>query len=279
MKIRKSLLIFMLALALLTFPITAYATEGGTTTTSKATTTTTTTATTTKKTTTTTTTTTTSKTTKTTTTTTLVISQSPENSLGSITFKTSNSKRIEVGKSTALYLTIKDMPSSINTVFNCSDASIVSIEKISNTCVKVVGLKEGEVVISASAEGKTAKYNLIVGGADMTAAGGADTNATTTNAADYVDINLFDGYETELSQFIKEENQNSATSVIFGIIFWAAIVTVFGVILSVIFRGRNPSSKINLNPGSRRRFNTGGYRGNYRKRLLPDHYYRSIRKY
>ncbi|MBE6753042.1 MAG: hypothetical protein E7559_01590 [Ruminococcaceae bacterium] len=262
-----SAVVFALFLTVL-FPMSAFATNSSTTAESVTTSSTTATAPTP------------AKTTKTTTTTTLVISTSPTNSLGSISFKTSNSKRVAVGKSTSLYITVKDMPGSVATSFNCSNTSIASIEKVSNTCVKVYGLKDGEVVITASAGGKTAKYNLVVGTAATTAAAPVGDTAVTSAPIDPsldVEIDLYTSNDSQLSQYIAQKKQTDTASIIMGIIGWAIILTGFGVILSVMFRNRSP--RMNLYPGSRRRFNTGVTRGNRRKRLLPDHEYRSLKRY
>lgn len=223
------------------------------------------------------------ETTTSTTTTTLNISTSPSTSLGSITFKTSNSKRVEVGKSTQLFITIKDMSGSITTTFSCSNTAIATIEKVNNTCVKVYGLKNGEVVITATAGGKADKYTLIVGDSSATATAGTDGAATPTSAyiggeIDYFSENEHSSeYRANMRKYIEEKNQSDALSILIGVVGWAAIIAMCGVVLSVIFRNRSP--KLNLYPGSRRRFNTGGYRGNQRKRLLPDHYYRNNKKY
>lgn len=207
--------------------------------------------------------------------TTYPVSTSPEISLGSVTFKSSNSTRIEVGKSTTLYITIKDMPGSETTTFSCSNTAVASIEKINNTCVKVYGLKDGEVVISATVGGKTAKYGLVVGAAKQSDAVGGITTPTTIGGN--VEIDLSNLGSDQLSQYIEQNQKDDAATIIIGIISWTAIITAFGTVLSVIFRNRTP--KYNTYPGSRARFNTGGYTGKQKKRLLPDHYYRSIRKY
>ncbi len=215
------------------------------------------------------------KTTKqTTTTTSYVISTSPSESLGSVSFKSSNSTRIEVGKSTTLYITIKDMSGSQATTFSCSNTAVASIEKISNTCVKVYGLKDGEVVISASVGGKTAKYSLIIGNAQVTAPGGETVQTTVFSGDEAIDFSTLG--QDQLSQYISENKQNDSTTIIVGIIGWAAIITVFGFVLSIIFRNRTP--QMNMYPGTKARFNNSGTAGR-KKRLLPDHYYRSIRKY
>lgn len=207
-----------------------------------------------------------------------IISTSPSTSLGSISFKTSNSKRVEVGKSTYLYVTIKDMSGSVSTSFSCSNTSIASIEKINNTCVKVYGLKTGEVVISATAGGKTAKYSLIVGDENVTtttAQGGIIAPETTTTASLTLE-ELLPEEESMLSEYIEQKRQNDIPGLILGLIGWAAIITFFSMILSVMFNNRTP--KLNVSPGTKHRFSSGGL-SKRRKRLLPDHYYRSMRKY
>lgn len=207
--------------------------------------------------------------------TTYPVSTSPEASLGSVTFKSSNSTRIEVGKSTTLYITIKDMPGSETTTFACSNTTVASIEKINNTCVKVYGLKDGEVVISATVGGKTAKYGLIIGAVQSQGAVGGVTTTQTMNGN--IEIDMSNLGSDQLSQYIAQNQKNSATGIIIGIIGWTFIISTFGMVLSVIFRNRTP--KYNTYPGSRARFNNGSYTGKQKKRLLPDHYYRSIRKY
>lgn len=219
---------------------------------------------------------------KATTTTALPVETSPSASLGSISFKTSNSKAIEVGKSTFLYITIKDMSGSTTTTFTCSNTSIATIEKINNTCVKVYGLKDGEVVITAAAGGKTAKYTLLVGNtaSETTAhaAGGAVSEETTTTLPASMEMDLYSlKNDSELAKYIEQNKQNNAGTIILGVIGWAAIIALFGTVLSVIFKNRTP--RMNLYPGSRRRFNTGVYHGNKKKHLLPDQYYRELRKY
>lgn len=210
------------------------------------------------------------------TTTSYVISTSPDESLGSVTFKSSNSTRVEVGKSTTLYITIKDMSGSQATTFSCSNTSVASIEKINNTCVRVYGLKDGEVVISATVGGKTAKYSLIVGNAQTTSGVAAGVTTSSSAGAD-VEIDLSGLGQDQLSKYIEQNQKDDATTIIMGIIGWTALISLFSLVLSVIFRNRSP--KMNMYPGSRTRFNTGSFTGKSKKRLLPDHYYRSIRKY
>jgi len=206
------------------------------------------------------------------------ISTSPSESLGSVTFKSSNSTRIEVGKSTTLYITIKDMSGSQATTFSCSNTSVASIEKINNTCVRVYGLKDGEVIISATVGGKTAKYSLIVGSAQPTNdTAGIVGGGVTNNASGDIELDFSTIGQDQLSQFIEQNKQDDAVTIIIGIIGWTAIISIFSLVLSVIFRNRSP--KVNMYPGTKARFNNSGYSGKHKKRLLPDHYYRSIRKY
>lgn len=183
---------------------------------------------------------------------------------------------MEVGKSTYLYITIKDMPGSVKTTFSCSNTAVASIELVNNTCIKVYGLRTGEVVITATAGGKSAKYNLIVGDADVTATVDPVGGEVTTTAPD-VTVDIYATTNSALDDYLEKKERNDTATVIIGIIGWTAIIIACSVVLSVMFRNRSP--KLNLYPGSRRRFNTGGYKGNQRKRLLPDQYYRNIRKY
>lgn len=206
-----------------------------------------------------------------------------DETLGSVSFKTSNSKRVPIGKNTTLYVTIKDMTGAVTTVFTCSNTSIASIEKISNTSVRVYGLKAGEVVITATAGGKTAKYVLIVGDEETTTTAAAvieNPGAAPTTAPENlenVDVDLFSEYDDKLAAYSAEQKKADAGSIIVGVIGFAAIIGGLGTVISVMFSNRSP--KLTLYPGSRRRFNVGGYHGKKRRRLLPDQYYRRIHKY
>jgi hypothetical protein len=212
--------------------------------------------------------------------------------LGTVLFKASNSKRVPVGKTTVLYLTIKDISGVIDTEFSTSNSAVASIEKINNTSVRVLGLKTGEVIITAVAGGKTAKYTLRVGNSTAQTtenpvsseqsggAGGAgavdDPNEGTPD--DGTELDLFSSTSDELAEYIENSRQSDAGSILLGLVAFVVIFGGFGFVLSVIFRSRTP--KFNLYPGSKRRFNTSNaYRGKARKRLLPDHYYRANRKY
>ncbi len=210
-----------------------------------------------------------------------------------MTFKASNSKRVPVGKTTTLYLTISDISGNYSTVFTVDDTTVVSLEKINNQSVKVTGLKPGSVVVTAFIEGRTAQYTLAVGDAVATQPTQAPQTPADPNAPDApedgeitdeeigeeIELDLFSTPENDqLAEYIEESQQTSAGDMLLGIIGFAAIFGGFGVVLSVIFRNRSP--KLNLYPGSRRRFNTGGTSGGKRrKRLLPDHYYRSNDKF
>lgn len=167
------------------------------------------------------------------------------------------------------------MSGSEATTFSCSNVDVASIEKISNTCVKVYGLRDGEVVISATVGGKTAKYSLIVGNAQVTTAAGAVTETTAYSGEDAIDFSTLG--QDQLSKYMAENpGSGSSATIILGIIGWAALLSAFGFVLSVIFRNRTPS--MNMYPGTKARFNNSGT-AKHKKRLLPDHYYRSIRKY
>ncbi len=193
-----------------------------------------------------------------------------------------------MGKTTTLYLTISDISGNYSTVFTVDDTSVVSIEKINNQSVKVTGIKTGSVVITAYIEGRTAQYTLAVGDAPVTQPTSAPTAVGPENTEDIpeepavddeFELDLFSTPEdNRLAEYMEEAQQTSAGDMLLGIIGFAAIFGGFGVVLSVIFRNRSP--KLNLYPGSRRRFNTNGaVGGKRRKRLLPDHYYRSNDKF
>ena len=206
----------------------------------------------------------------------VVIATSPSENLASITFSTANSKRVEVGKATTLYVTMHNISSSSALEFLSSDPSVARVEKDGSDRCKVHGLKIGEVTITARVGSMEATYLLYVGDESVTAGGTTTTAAAVTGPAG--DFDYFSGTDQDiLNQYIIEKKSNDAVSYLFGVIGVAVIVGLCGLVLSVMFRNRSP--KMNLYPGSRRRFNTGGYRGNQRKRLLPDHYYRNNKKY
>jgi len=206
----------------------------------------------------------------------LVIATSPSESLASISFSAANSKRVDVGKATTLYVTLNNISSASSLVFFSSDPAIASVTKDGNDRCRVVGHEVGEVTITAQLDSMEATYLLYVGDASVTAGGTTTTAAIQNNNPG--DIDYFSTNDKSvLQQYIIDKKNDDAVSYIVGIIGLAVIVGLCGLVLSVMFRNRSP--KLNLYPGSRRRFNTGGYRGNHRKRLLPDQYYRNNKKY
>jgi len=208
----------------------------------------------------------------------VVVQDSDTQSLGSITFRASNSTRVPVGKSTTLYVKIEDMVGTVVTSFSCSNPGVASIEKINNMSVRVTGVKEGEVVITATAGGKSAKYTLIVGDEQVTAPPTQPTAQTPeTDATQSVDINLSSEYQNEILALVEKKKESSAGSIILGVIGLVAIIGGLGSVISVMFSNHTP--KLTLYPGSRRRFNAGTGKGRTKKRLLPDHYYRNVKKH
>ena len=213
----------------------------------------------------------------------IVISDSEDETLGSIAFRTSNSKRIAVGKVTTLYLTIKDMSGTINTIFTSSNTAIATVEKINNTSVKVTGLREGEVVITATAGGKSAKYTLLIGDESVTAVqpdgsagvtepnGGVVADVAEVLADGGADVDLFstsDEYEQKLAAYTEASQQSGSGGIIIGLIGLAAIISGFSTVLTVMFSNRSP--KLTLYPNTQRQFSVGGYRGKKRKRTPAD---------
>lgn len=207
----------------------------------------------------------------------VIIATSPSENLASITFSTANSKRVEVGRAITLYVTMNNISSSAEVEFYSSDPSVGRVEKDGADRCKVHGIKTGEVTITAKVGSMEANYLLYVGDESVTAGGTTTTVAAVQNAQPGSMDYLSDLDQSVLQNYIVEKKADDAISYLVGIIGLAVIVGLSGLVLSVMFRNRSP--RLNLYPGSRRRFNTGGYRGNQRKRLLPDQYYRNNKKY
>lgn len=207
----------------------------------------------------------------------LTVENSDTQTLGSISFRASNSSRVPVGKSTTLYVKIEDMVGTVVTSFTCSNPGIASIEKINNMSVRVTGVKEGEVVITATAGGKSAKYTIIVGDEQVTAVTTQQGQTAATEATQPVDVSLSAEYQNEILALVEKKKESSAGSLILGVIGLGAIVAGLGTVISVMLSNRTP--KLTLYPGSRRRFNAGTGKGKTKKRLLPDHYYRNVKKH
>ena len=209
----------------------------------------------------------------------VTVENSDTQTLGSVTFRASNSERVPVGKSTTLYIKIEDMKGTVTTAFSCSNPSIATIEKVNNVSVRVTGVKEGEVVITATAGGKSAKYTLIVGEAKVTS---APTQAQQTDPAAEttvvpVDFSMGTQYQDQILALAEQERQADAGNILLGVIGLVAIVAGLGSVVSVMLSNGTP--KLTLYPGSRRRFNAGTGKGRSKKRLLPDHYYRNVKKH
>ena len=220
----------------------------------------------------------------------VTVSSNSQETLGTVGFSESNTKRIAVGKSTVLYLTIKDMGYNYQTTFETSDPSIATVTKIDNRAVKVVGLKSGTVIITATVpKSKTvtisAKYVLEVGEGDGSSVTSHDETSSVGGGGilhdddDNADLDLFSNTaDPLLLDYAKQRRGSSAASLLLGLIGWGLIIFAVGYIFSVVIRNRTP--KLNVSPGSRRRYSAGGS-GSLRSgsRLLPDRYYRNLKKY
>ena len=206
-------------------------------------------------------------------------------------FSEANTKRITVGKSTVLYLTIKDMGYKFNTTFETSDSSIASVKKIDNRAVKVVGLKSGTVTITATVpKSKTvtisAKYVLEIGEGDAVSSDAGADNTSSVNgggimndASDNTDLDLYSSTtDPMLQEYAKQRRNSNAATLLLGIIGWGLVLIAVGYIFSVVIKSRTP--KLNVSPGSRRRYSAGSS-GSIRSgsRLLPNKYYRNLKKY
>lgn len=220
----------------------------------------------------------------------VTVSSNPQETLGTVGFSESNTKRISVGKSTVLYLTIKDMGYNYQTTFETSDKTIATVTKIDNRAVKVVGLKSGTVIITATVpKSKTvtisAKYELEIGEGDGSSADARSDDTSSAGGGGIIDDNNdnteLDLYSSTtdpmLLEFAKSQRSSNASTLLLGIIGWGLIVFAVGYVFSVVIRSRTP--KLNVSPGSRRRYSAGGSSLRYGKRLLPDRYYRNLKKY
>lgn len=219
-----------------------------------------------------------------------IVSSNPQETLGTAGFSDANTKRISVGKSTTLYLTVKDMGYKFSTTFESSDKTIATVEFVDHRAVKVVGLKNGTVTITATVESnnretKVAKYTLVVGDGEIASESSAAQTASDGGAgitAEYEndnDLDLFSSTEDPmLIEYANARTNTNATSLLIGLIAWIFIISAVVYIFSVVISLRTP--KMNVSPGSRRRYSTGGTdslrSGN---RLLPDKYYRGLKKY
>lgn len=214
------------------------------------------------------------------------VSSNEQETLGTVNFSASNTKRIAVGKSTTLYLTIKDMGYSYGTTFETSDESIATVKQIDNRAVKVVGMKSGVVTITATVDStkgvKVAKYQLAVGDVEIsddttTSTDDSEIGGIVTDDDNDTDLDLFSSTDDPmLAAYAETRSDNNATSILLGLIGWVLIILAVVYVFSVIIRNRTP--KMNVSPGSRRRYSAGGSTrsGN---RLLPDRYYRNLKKY
>ena len=225
----------------------------------------------------------------------VTVSSNPQETLGTIGFSESNTKRITVGKSTVLYLTIKDMGYNYQTTFETSDATIASVKKIDNRAVKVVGLKSGTVTITATipksiSKTKTvtisAKYDLIIDEGDVSSSPASNNGVSSNNGAgilddtsDNTDLDLYSSTtDPMLLEFAKSQRNSNAASLLLGLIGWGLILFAIGYVFSVVIRNRTP--KMNVSPGNRRRYSAGGSSSlRSGSRLLPDKYYRNLKKY
>ena len=221
----------------------------------------------------------------------VTVSSNPQETLGTVGFSEANTKRITVGKSTVLYLTIKDMGYKFNTTFESSDPEIATVKKIDNRAVKVVGLKSGTVIITATVpKSKTvtisAKYELEIGEGDVSSSGTPADNTSSVNgggivndASDNTDLDLYSfTADPMLLEYAKARRSTNAATLLLGIIGWGLILLAVGYVFSVVIRSRTP--KLNVSPGSRKRYSartSGSLRSG--NRLLPNKYYRNLKKY
>lgn len=228
----------------------------------------------------------------------VTVSSNAQETLGTVSFAQANTKRIAAGKSTVLYLTIKDMGYNFATTFESSDTSIATVTMMDNRAVKVVGLKSGTVTITATVDSnskgiKIAKYVLEIGEGTGTGIGVASETPQSNQAASGLengnggiitdfndnDLDLFSSAnDTALIQYAQQQRSGNATSLLIGLIGWAMIIMGGIYVFSVVIRSQTP--KMNVSPGTRKRYSTGGSSSlRSGSRLLPNKYYRNLKKY
>ena len=149
----------------------------------------------------------------------------------------------------------------------------------------------GTVTITATVpKSKTvtisAKYVLEIGEGDSSSAVSQEGESSAIGGGgilhdddDNTDLDLFSTTnDPMLIEYAKQQRNSSAASLLLGLIGWGLIVFAVGYIFSVVIRNHTP--KLNVSPGSRRRYGAGSS-GSFRSgsRLLPDRYYRGLKKY
>ena len=228
----------------------------------------------------------------------VTVSSNAQETLGTVSFAQANTKRIAAGKSTVLYLTIKDMGYNFATTFESSDTSIVTVTMMDNRAVKVVGLKSGTVTITATVDSnskgiKIARYVLEIGEGTGTGVGIVSETPPGNNTASAQedgnggiitdfndnDLDLFSSAnDTALVQYAQQQRNSNATSLLIGLIGWVMIIMGGVYVFSVVIRSQTP--KMNVSPGTRKRYSTGGSSSlRSGSRLLPNKYYRNLKKY
>lgn len=218
------------------------------------------------------------------------VSSNPQETLGTVGFAEANTKRISVGKSTTLYLTVKDMGYTYGTTFETSDKSIATVEQINNDAVKVVGMKSGTVTITATIEStkgkKVAKYELIVDDGNTTSDSTQSNTVSDESGSmggiitdyDNNDLDLFSSTtDPMLIEYANSRAGTNSTSLLLGLIAWIFIISAVVYVFSVVIGLRTP--KMNVSPGTRKRYSTGGSSLRAGNRLLSDRYYRNVKKY
>lgn len=308
--------------------VSVFATEEGNTTITTTTTPTTTTTTTTKKTTTPSSTTTTSHSTTATTTASATNNTTTPTSTSSnkttatgkkkLAFKEDNKKEVEVSRSVVLYITSTGI-NNLNTEFTCSDTSIATVLKINDSSVRVFGLKNGEVTVTAISNDIKAKIRIKVGTgtAANTTTTPPDEDAPPTPETPPNNILFVSSEENtasapendgkkeisdeELFGNLQTESKLKPATVVTAVIWWG-IILLGAVVVTVIVLNNNTGKmrlkrssvstySIKLGGAGRRRMYSGLSSGhtarrrrgrkkaNERKRLLPDRYYRHLRKW
>lgn len=220
----------------------------------------------------------------------VTVSSNAQETLGTVGFSDHNAKSIAVGSATTLYLTIKDMGYNFSTAFESSDTSVATVKYVDPRAVRVVGLKNGTVTITATVDStkgvKRAKYVLVVGDDVSSAAQTVESDTQSDSQGGIIeeyennnDLDLFSSTaDPMLTEYANARTKTNATSLLLGLIAWIFIISGAVYIFSVVISLHTP--KLDSSPGGRRRYSMGGS-GSLRSgnRLLPDKYYRRLKEY
>ncbi|MDR1564456.1 MAG: hypothetical protein LBS74_05825 [Oscillospiraceae bacterium] len=202
----------------------------------------------------------------------------------SVKFKDGNPSSVIKQKSITLTIETSGI-SSLNTKFKSADTTIASVEKVNNTNVKVYGLREGTVDIVATCGDITAKFKITVkaegeatGSEELDVSSVPDNALGVASEAPVITKAEFQGELVVKEDVLAAVSRKQSTDVfsnILGIIGWGLLIVLIMIVFTTIMRNRNPRSS-RFPGGARSRYGKHYRRSRH---LLPDHYYRGLKKW